>query len=386
MRNLVLILDGCGCGELPDAAQYDDAGSNTLGNLARALNGLDLPAFHAMGLGNLAQIQGLHPIPNPTSSFGRMVERSKGKDSTIGHWELFGIVSKRPLPTYPNGFPDEIMHAFERAVGRQTLGNRPASGTTIIEELGREHLESGRPIVYTSADSVFQVAAHKDIIPLEELYRICGQARRILRGKHAVGRVIARPFVGKPGCFRRTSERKDFSLPPPGKTLLDFAREAGKEVLGIGKIDYIFANRGLSRCIHTENNAHGIREILSAVKNDPSELIIANLIDFDMVYGHRNDVKGYAAALREVDDALPRITQGLGEGDILYITSDHGNDPTTPSTDHSREYVPLLVHGPSLQNADLGTRDTFADLGQTIADFMGLPRLSVGTSFRHSIT
>lgn len=386
MRNIVIILDGCGCGELPDAADYSDTGSNTLGNIAKSMNGLDLPNLQAMGLGSIASIDGIDPAPIPNSSFGKMAERSKGKDSTVGHWELFGIVSDAPLPTYPDGFPSQVMLRFERAIGCGTLGNKPASGTVIIEELGEEHLRTEKPIVYTSADSVFQIAAHKEVISLENLYRMCEQARRILQGKHAVGRVIARPFIGELGSFERTSERKDFSLPPPKKTLLDRAKEAGKEVLGIGKIDYLFAYHGLSRCTHTQNNTHGINEILSAVKNDSSELIVANLLDFDMIYGHRNDTKGYASALKEVDDALPRIIRSLDEEDILYITSDHGNDPTAPSTDHSREYVPLLVHGSKLEHKDLGTRETFADLGQTIAEFMGLPSLQAGKSFKDEIT
>ncbi len=384
LRNIVLVLDGCGCGELPDAADYGDEGSNTLANTAEAMGGLDLPNLERLGLGNIIEIQGVRSGV-ALSSYGKMAERSAGKDSTTGHWELFGVVSQRPFPTYPHGFPPEVIRPFEEAIGRKILGNKPASGTVIIEELGREHIETSKPIIYTSADSVFQIAAHKDIIPLDELYEMCGAARRMLTGRHAVGRVIARPFIGRPGRFQRTSERKDFSLPPPQKTLLELAKESGKQVLGIGKIDYLFAHRGLSRCIHTESNTQGISQIQSALRNDDSDLLVANLIDFDMLYGHRNDYVGYAGALKEVDDALPSILDMLGRDDALYITSDHGNDPTTPSTDHSREYVPLLVYGQSLaKNRDLGTRRTFADLGQTIAHFMGL-KLSVGESFGSKI-
>ncbi len=377
----MLILDGCGCGELPDAGDYGDQGSDTLANTAKAVGGLDLPNLQNLGLGNIEDIKGVKPGVG-LSSFGRMVERSIGKDSITGHWELFGVVCGMPFPTYPRGFPPEVIEPFERAIGRRVLGNKPASGTMIIEELGREHMKTGRPIVYTSADSVFQVAAHREVIPLDDLYGICEVARKILRGRHAVGRVIARPFTGEPGSFQRTAERKDLSLPPPEPTLLDRAKESGREVLGIGKIDYLFAGRGLSECVHTQDNAHGIREICGALRNSASDLIVANLIDFDMVYGHRNDFRGYARALRELDDAVPHMLDLLGEDDILYITSDHGNDPTTPSTDHSREYVPLLVYGESLvKNRDLGIRETYADLGQTIADLMDL-RLSTGTSFR----
>ncbi|MBI5696433.1 MAG: phosphopentomutase [Nitrospirae bacterium] len=407
-RSIIIVLDSLGVGALPDAASYGDAGSDTLGNMARAVGGLSLPNLEALGLGNIGEFQGIAKRPDANGSFGRMAEASAGKDTTTGHWEMMGIRLAHPFPTYPDGFPPEVMDAFTKAVGRGALGNKAASGTEIIAELGAEHMRTGSPIVYTSADSVFQVAAHKDVIPLEELYRICGIAREILTGPHGMGRVIARPFVGEPSAgsaadggprqgptraslgtaptgFVRTHERRDFSLPPPEPTLLDLAKDAGYPVIGIGKIGEIFAGRGVTESHHTESNADGMRKTLDAVSRVNSGIIFTNLVEFDMLYGHRNDPAGYYRALREFDDWLPSCIAAMGAGDMLVITADHGCDPTTPSTDHSREYVPLLVYGPALRpGVSLGTRASFSDLGATVAEVLGL-RLSRGRSFYGAI-
>ncbi|MDI6906202.1 MAG: phosphopentomutase [Thermoanaerobacterales bacterium] len=384
-RVFLIVLDSVGCGALPDAAAYGDAGSNTLGHTAAAVGGLKLPHLAAMGLGNVIRLDGVPPAFTPRASWGRMAERSPGKDTTTGHWELAGLILDRPFPVYPEGFPPEVIGEFERLIGRRTLGNRPASGTVIIQELGEEHLRTGYPIVYTSADSVFQVAAHEDVIPVDELYRICRIAREILQGEHAVGRVIARPFTGAPGNFRRTERRHDFSLPPTGPTVLDALSKAGVPVTAVGKIYDIFAGRGISRAIHTADNDEGLRAITGAAADVARGLIFANLVDFDMLYGHRNDPRGYAAALEAFDAALPGITVLLRPGDLLIITADHGCDPTTASTDHSREYVPLLVFNPTRPaGRALGTRETFADVAATIAAAFGL-RWPTGESFLKSV-
>lgn len=381
-RVILIILDSVGVGALPDAAQYGDEGSDTLGNIARALGRLHLPHLQQLGLGNLHSILGVPPAPKPLAAYGRMREQSVGKDTTIGHWEIAGIISKQPLPTYPNGFPPALIAEFERRIGRKTLGNYPASGTVILEELGAEHMRTGFPIVYTSADSVFQVAAHEEIIPVEELYRICRIAREMLVGEHNVGRVIARPFIGRPGAFQRTDRRRDFSALPPEPTLLDRVVEAGQTVWAVGKIEDIFAGQGISVAVHTHDNMDGVDKTLQAVEQAGPGLIFANLVDFDMVYGHRNNTAGYAAALQAVDARMPELQRALRCDDVLILTADHGCDPTTPSTDHSREYVPLLVYGSCVQGGvNLGTRDTFADVGASIADWLGLPPLPAGQSF-----
>jgi phosphopentomutase len=382
MRLVLIILDGAGIGAMPDAAEYGDEGSNTLVNTARALGGLDLPNLQVMALGNLAPIPGIPPKPDCSASYGVMLEKSKGKDTTTGHWEMAGLITDRPFPTYPHGFPKEVISAFEHAVGREVLGNIPASGTEIIERLGREHIRTGKPIVYTSADSVFQIAAHEDVIPVERLYEMCLKARAILTGEHAVGRVIARPFIGEPGKFIRTDRRRDFSLPPPKPTVLDALREAGHQVIGIGKICDIFADQGLTSCAHITGNLDGIRQTIEAIRSAESGLIFTNLVDFDTLYGHRNDPKGFAHSLREFDDRLPEIQAAMRDDDLLIITADHGNDPTTPSTDHSREMVPLLVWGRSAtKGVNLGTRETFADIAATICDLFSLSPWPVGESF-----
>lgn len=381
-RAIVLVMDSVGIGELPDAHKYGDQGSDTLGNIAAQVKGFSLPNLQGLGLGNIQGAKGFTKVNNPIASFGKMKERSAGKDTTTGHWELMGIVLEKPFPTYPHGFPLDLIEKFEEAIGVSTLGNIPASGTEIIEELGEEHIRKGFPIVYTSADSVFQIAAHEEIIPPERLYEMCRIARSILIGDHAVGRVIARPFIGEPGSFERTRKRQDFSLDPIYETVLENAVQQGLEVKAVGKIIDIFNNKGITQAIHTKDNMDGVDRTINFIKEDFEGIIFTNLIDFDMLYGHRNDVDGYARALVELDGRIPEILGVLKEDDILIITADHGCDPTRPGTDHSREYVPLLVYGIGLrQNIDLGIRDTFADLGATISEFLGIPAPREGRSF-----
>ncbi|MBM4124179.1 MAG: phosphopentomutase [Nitrospira sp.] len=386
-RVILIVLDGLGVGELPDAAQYGDRGSNTLAHVAEAVGGLSLPNLELLGLGHIGPFAGLRRMGEPDGCFGKMAELSKGKDTTLGHWEMTGLVVDHPFPTYPQGFPPDVIEAFQKAIGRTVLGNKAASGTEIIQELGEEHLKTGAPIVYTSADSVFQVAAHERAVPLEELYRICREARKLLKPPHQVARVIARPFIGEAGAFVRTEGRRDFSLEPPGQTLLDVLKQAGQPVVGIGKIDDLFKGRGLTRAIHTKNNEAGMDETIRILSMVPRGLLFVNLVDFDMLYGHRNDAAGYAKALQTFDARLPGLLHGMRQGDLLCLTADHGNDPLGPGTDHTREYVPLLAYGPRLaRGVDLGTRRTFADLGQTIADALGVKRLSWGDSFLDSLS
>ncbi len=380
-RAILLVLDGVGIGELPDAADYGDEGSNTLVNMAKAVGGLNLPNLQRMGLGNIEQIEGIPPAEKPIACYGKMREVSAGKDTTTGHWEIAGIIREKPFPTYPNGFPPEIIEAFEKAIGRKVLGNKPASGTAIIEELGEEHLRTGYPIVYTSADSVFQIAAHEEIVPVEQLYEWCRIAREILRGEHEVARVIARPFIGTPGNFKRTARRKDFSVPPPYPTLLDALTEAGLKVVTVGKVDDIFAGRGVTFAVHTSDNRDGMQQVETLTAQGDFDFLWCTLVDFDTVYGHRNNPQGFAQALREFDEWLGNFLPKLREGDLLIITADHGNDPTTPSTDHSREYVPLLIWTPSLREGKpLGVRQTFADVASTIADWLKVEWHGAGKS------
>jgi len=379
-RFVILVADSVGAGAMPDAATYGDAGSDTLGNTSRAVGGLSLPVLGAMGLGNVAAIQGVPPVARPTASFGRMAERSPGKDTTTGHWEMMGVVLDEPLALFPQGFPPAVLDPWLAATGAPGfLANRAASGTQIIEELGDEHQRTGKPIVYTSADSVFQVAAHEETVPLETLYAWCREARRILDPLR-VARVIARPFVGKPGSYRRTYNRKDFSMAPPRPTVLERLAAAGVPVVGVGKIGDIYDRRGIAEDIHTEGNADGLRRTAEVLGRLPRGLLFANLVDFDMLYGHRNDARGYARALEEMDRGLPPLLAGLREGDVLVVTADHGCDPTTPSTDHSREYVPLLATSPGAPGVALGTRESFADLGATVAEYFGV-EAGAGRSF-----
>jgi phosphopentomutase len=372
-----------GCGELPDAVLYGDRGSNTLGNTARAVGGLRLPNMQALGLGNIIPIQGVPPADKPEASFGMMAEQSKGKDSTTGHWELGGIITSKMLPTYPKGFPPEVMQSFLEVTGRKGfLGNVPASGTAIIQDWGGQHCATGFPIVYTSADSVFQIAAHEEVIPLRELYDMCELTRaKVCTGVHAVGRVIARPFVGSKGEFSRTTNRRDFSLPPPGTTVLDALLAHGVPTTAIGKVDDLFAGRGLSAAYHSKTNQEGLEFLLREMARQDRGLIFANLVDFDMLYGHRNDPQGMAQALEEFDRAVPGLRARLREGDMMIFTADHGNDPVMPSTDHSREYVPVLAHMPGKPGVALGVRSTFADIASTITAFFGVTAGLAGESF-----
>lgn len=383
-RVLLLVCDSFGVGDAPDAAAYGDEGSDTLGNCARAVGGLRAPNLGALGLGHLTEIPGVPPRAEPGTAHGRLTERSPGKDTTTGHWEMAGIVLDRPFPLYPRGFPPEVIEPFERAIGRRVLGNVPASGTEIIERLGREHLATGDPIVYTSGDSVFQIACHVDVVPLETLYEWCRIARGILVGEHAVGRVIARPFEGEPGSFRRRPERRDLSVPPPGPTLLDRCLDAGVAVYGVGKIRDIFAERGLTEASYSDSNDHGVDLTLGYLRRPGPALVVTNLVDFDSKYGHRNDPEGYARAIEALDARLPELAGAL-DGGILFLTGDHGCDPTTPSTDHSRERTPLLAAGLTGGPYDVGTRDCFGDLGATIAELLGVPWDLVGTSFAREL-
>jgi len=387
LRVVVIVLDSAGVGELPDAARYGDEGSATLPHTADAVGGLRLPTLETLGLGRIVPIRGVAAVDRPAGAFGKMREVSPGKDSTTGHWELMGIILDRPFPTYPRGFPQEVIRAFEERIGTKTLGNVVASGTELIDRLGPEHERTGYPIVYTSADSVFQVAAHEAVIPPDRLYEICRAARALLAGPHAVSRVIARPFVGSAGRYTRTDRRRDFSLPPVAPTVLDAAREAGLEVVGIGKIPDLFAGRGISRPVPTHDDLDGIRQTVRAMETTPRGLIFTNLVDLDTKYGHRNDPQGYARNLQAIDLGLSEVRERLRAEDLLVITADHGNDPTTPSTDHSREYAPVLVSGAGVTaGVDLGVRETFADVGATVAAALGIPWHGPGTSMLSAIT
>jgi phosphopentomutase len=379
-RAVVLVLDGVGAGELPDAADYGDGGSDTLGNLAEAAGGLRLPALQGLGLGNLHPILGVPPARAPRASWGRMAEASPGKDSTTGHWEMMGLPLSRPFPTFPGGFPREVVEELSARTGRGVICNRPASGTEIIEELGPRHMETGDLIVYTSADSVLQIAAHEEVVPRDELYAACLAAREIMQPPElGVARVIARPFVGREGAFTRTAGRRDYSLEPPGRTLLDALADAGVPRTGVGKIDDLFAHRSIET-VHVPDNEAGIAELLRQMETVESGLVFANLVDFDMRWGHRNDTEGFRRGLEELDRALPDILSLQRPGEPLIITADHGNDPTTPSTDHSREHVPLLLHIPGRRGRGLGVRKTFSDVASTLEEHFGLDEGFPGVS------
>lgn len=372
-RTIIIVFDSLGVGELPDAGDFGDTGSNTLGNTAAAAGGLELPNLGSLGLGNIIDVPGTTPSAHPRGAYGKMAEISAGKDTTVGHWELMGVSSKEPFPVYPDGFPPELIEKFKRCTGLGILGNKAASGTEIIAELGEEHQRTGLPILYTSADSVWQIAAHQDVIPLEKLYELCRKSRSFLTGEHGVARVIARPFIGRSGNYTRTHWRKDFSIDPPAPTLLDFAVSDGVPVLAAGKIGEIFAGRGISESRHTGGNQETIDLILEYLSLNKPSIIFANLVDFDMLWGHRNDPVAYAQGLRQADARLTEIIGAMSPRDLLVIVGDHGCDPTTPSTDHSREYVPILFFGaPVRPGVGLGTRPTFADAGRTIAGAMGI--------------
>ena len=381
-RITVIVLDGVGVGATPDAAEYGDVGSNSIANTAQVLGGIDLPNMRRLGLGNVIEIKGVPPVESPQGGYGKMQPISAGKDTISGHWEMMGIYLPKPSPTYPQGFPDDIMKTFEKRIGRGTLANYPASGTEIIRKLGEEHLRTGKPIVYTSADSVFQIAAHEEVIPVEKLYEISRIAREILTGDHAVGRVIARPFVGSNGeDFMRTENRRDFAREPEADTVLDKLFKAGLDVWSVGKIDDIFVHRGITRKNHVLSNQESIATTLKLLGEPFHGLMFVNLIEFDMIFGHRNDPQGYYGALRQFDDAIPAIQERLSPEDVVIVSSDHGVDPTTDSTDHSREYVPLLVFGPGVQGVNLGIRKSFGDVGATITDNFKLISPEIGTSF-----
>lgn len=381
-RVIVVILDSLGIGDAPDAGAFDTEGSNTLVNIATRVAGLTVPNMERLGLGHIHPILGVDPHPQPDGCYGAMSEVSNAMDTTVGHWEIMGVRTDTPFPTYPDGFPNEVIEPFERAIGCPTLGNKEASGTVIIEELGEEHMRSGSPIVYTSADSVFQIAAHEEVIPVPELYQMCETAREILTGEHGVGRVIARPFVGKPGGFQRTHRRKDFAMDPPDRTVLEDLKEAEYEVKCVGKISDIFHGVGVTESHHTRDNLDGIKQTLELMEDDFEGMIFTNLVDFDSKYGHRNNPLGYAQALEEWDRHLREICSNMRDGDILMITGDHGTDPTTDSTDHSRELVPLLVYGPTCERGvDLGVRIGFYDMGATILDYFDIDRSIEGESF-----
>ncbi len=380
-RAIVLILDGVGIGELPDAKEYGDQGSNTLVNLAKSCGGLNLPFLEELGLGNIADIEGVKKVKNPRACYGKMAERSAGKDSTSGHWELFGVILKKPFPTYPDGFPDEIIKELESKFGHKILGNKPASGTEIIKELGEEHIRTKSPIVYTSADSVLQIACHIDVFSLEQLYKFCEIAREVMQGEHGVARVIARPFAGSAPDFYRTKDRRDFSLPPPEPTLLDLARKKGLGVIVIGKVDDLFSHRGYDRSYHSVNDLECVDYVLKAMDELKQGLIVANFVQFDMDWGHRNNIEGFKNGLIEIDPGLRKIIEKKSPQDLIFITADHGNDPTTPSTDHSREYVPILACSGKVPGVNLGIRGSFSDLAKTIARYLDIEGIHYGEDF-----
>jgi phosphopentomutase len=384
-RVFLIVLDSVGIGEMPDSADYGDEGSNTLGACA-ASGKLSVPNLEKLGLFNIEGVSCGTPAANPMGAVARLAEASRGKDTTIGHWEISGIISPKPLPTYPHGFPREVLDEFSRRTGRGVLCNKPYSGTQVLLDYGREQMDTGSWIVYTSADSVFQIAAHEELIPLEELYRACETARQILTGEHGVGRVIARPFVGTWPNYTRTPNRHDYSLEPPAPTLLDAVKEVGLSSIGVGKIHDIFAGRGLTEFVRTKSNDDGMNRTLEYAEKDFTGLCFVNLVDFDMLYGHRNDVPGYTAALNQFDRRLGELMPLLGEGDLLIITADHGCDPSTPSTDHSREHVPMIAWGPGVRaGVNLGTRDTYAHIAATVAEYLGVKSPGAGTSFLSEI-
>lgn len=381
-RVILIVLDSVGMGEMPDSKEYGDEGSNTLGNIAQNMPGFTLPNLKKIGLGNIDGMVGIDSTENPEGSFGKCAEMSKGKDTVTGHWEISGIILETPLNTYPHGFPKDIINEFEKIIGRKVIGNIVASGTEIIKELGDEHVKSGNPIVYTSADSVFQIAAHEEVISLDELYRMCQVAREMLVGDKIVGRVIARPFIGSSGSYKRTPNRKDFALDPFDTTMLDYIKQSGLSVMAVGKIEDIYNGRGVTDAVHIRNNMDGVDKTIEYIKTDKRGLIFTNLVDFDMLYGHRNDVEGYGNALMDFDRRLPEIIESMRNDDVLIITADHGCDPTTLSTDHSREYVPLLVYGNKIKRGiNAGTRGTFSDIGKSVLHMLEVNNKLFGESF-----
>lgn len=385
-RVILFVLDSVGIGGLPDAEQFGDFNVNTLGNIAKSTDDFKIPNLKKMGIGNIEGVDAIEADPSPIGAFGRSLEASNGKDTTTGHWEIAGLYIEHPFKTYPDGFPDHIIKAFEEQTGRKVIFNKPASGTVVLDEYGEEHMKTGNPIVYTSADSVFQIAAHEEIIPLEELYQMCQIARDMLRGDDQVARVIARPFIGTPGNFQRTSNRRDYSLKPFDKTVLDFAKEAGLEVKAVGKIVDIYDGEGITEDVHTKDNMDGVDQTIRFMKEDFKGILFTNLVDFDAKFGHRRDVDGYRQALEEVDARFPEMMSLMKEDDLLIVLADHGNDPAYKGSDHTREYIPILIYGDQVKKGvDIGTRKTFADIAATISDILEIPATPYGTSFKNEI-
>lgn len=384
-RVIWIVIDSVGIGALPDAYLYGDEGSNTLENIYKNIKNFRLNNLEKMGIGKIDGVKNIPKYNESKAAYGKAIEKSPGKDTTTGHWEMSGIILDKPFPVFPKGFPKEFIDEFEISIGRKVLGNYPESGTKIIQDLGDEHVNTGMPIVYTSADSVFQIAAHEDVISLEELYSICKIARKMLVGELSVGRVIARPFIGTSGKYKRTPNRHDFSLKPFGKTVLDKIKESGLNVMGVGKIHDIFAGEGLTENVHMNNNMEGIDNTLNYMLSNKKGLIFTNLVDFDMIYGHRNDIDGYSYALQQFDNRLPEIIDMMDEDDVLIINSDHGCDPSTESTDHSREYIPILIYGNRIKSVNLGIRKTFADIGATVCELLGVDKIKNGESFLSEI-
>lgn len=385
-RVVLFVMDSVGIGALPDAHAFGDEGANTIGNIVKATGGLNLPNLQLLGLGNIDGVTGIEPLSSVKGAYGRSAEVSNGKDTTTGHWELAGIHVTEPFQTFPQGFPEEVIKTFEERTGRRVIGNKPASGTVILDELGGEHMKTGAVIVYTSADSVFQIAAHEQVVPLEELYRMCEAAREIMMGKYAVARIIARPFLGKPGSFERTPNRRDYSLDPFEDTLLDKAKASGLDVIAIGKIEDIYNGKGITEAIHTKDNLAGIQATIDYLKKDNQGIIFTNLVDFDSKYGHRRDPEGYRRALEEMDERIPDLLESLRPTDMIIFTADHGNDPTFRGSDHTREYIPILIYGENIkENVNIGTRKTFADIAATISDILEIPATGKGESFKNSI-
>jgi len=385
-RVILIVMDSLGVGELPDANLYGDVGSHTLDNTYKACGGLKIDNLEKLGFGNIEGVKYLNKVNYSIGAYGKLAERSKGKDTVTGHWEIGGVILNTPLNTYPNGFSEEIIEEFIKRVNKKgVLGNCVASGTEIIERLGDEHVKTGYPIIYTSADSVFQIAAHEDVIPLEELYEMCRIAREMLVGENVVGRVIARPFIGENGNYKRTPNRRDYALDPFSKTMLEYLKENGKEVAAVGKIEDIYNKKGVTRAVHTKDNMDGVDATLSYMDEVKEGLIFTNLVDFDMLYGHRNDPKGYGKAIEDLDNRLKEIYDKMTEDDILMLTADHGCDPTTESTDHSREYIPLLVYGNKINPVNIGTRESFTDISKTILDYFNIENSIDGKSFLSNI-
>ncbi|CAH2212907.1 phosphopentomutase [Tepidibacter aestuarii] len=382
-RVVLIVMDSVGIGQLPDAQKFGDEGVNTLGNIIKAYDNIAIPNLTKLGIGNIDGFEQVEEIESPIGSFGKCAEVSQGKDTTTGHWEMVGLRVDKPFKTFPDGFPKDVIEEFESKIGRKVIGNKPASGTAILDELGEQHMKTGDVIVYTSADSVFQIAAHEEIVSLDELYKMCQIAREMMMGDNALARIIARPFVGEPGNFTRTSNRRDFSLDPYEDTILDNIKMAGQDVIAVGKIEDIFNGKGITEAVHTKSNMDGVDQTIEYMKKDNKGLIFTNLVDFDSKYGHRRNVEGYKNAIEELDLRIPEIIENLKDEDILILTADHGNDPTYKGTDHTREYIPVLLYGKNVKNgANIGIRTTFSDIGATVADILGAEMPSNGESFK----